>query len=151
LADFLTFCSTCLADEKYAAAAAKIAQFKNYLGAYNHWYPLDGFKKVLSKPGKYSFQNKIAVIHDLVKPFEEVDPKFGQCPDDKCYLWALVPNGVRGYKSEMMPMTDVNEDLTFRDGHLGSKHCTLIEESEIIKTFRSNDSPVGFGPSFTTG
>jgi len=152
LAEFLAFCNECLTTrQEYHPAVEKIEQYKNYKGEYSHWYPFDGFKKVLANPGKYSFQNKIAVIHDLSKPFGKVADVFVHVPDEKCNLWALVPNGVRGYKSVMMPMVDDNDDLTFRDGSLGDDHLTLIEESEIIKTFRSQDSPVGFGPSFTTG
>src|SRR5690606_37111951 len=96
-----------------------------------------------------SFKNKVAGIHDIVSAFGKLGD-YDEVPDDKCVASALIPNGARGYRTVKSSM--LNDDiLSFRVGSLRDLDCTLIEENEIIQSYRDNSLPVGFGPSFTTG
>jgi hypothetical protein len=124
----------------------------SYRRQYSHWYPSGGIKKILDHPGECEFKHLMAAVHDIEDAFSEgKDGDYGDVPGDKCVASVLVPNGAGGYDLEKRPLSDDDDRLTFRQGSLRDRDCTLTEQSEIIKSARDWGMPLEFGPSFTTG
>lgn len=152
LEEYLTHVALTLEKPAFAQVKKEIfPTIMSYSKEYGHWYPHGGIKRILREPGKCDLKEKVAGVHDIVSAFSHFDPKYGDVPDDRCVATSLVPNGVRGYRTVKTSMLDDNFDLTFRVGSLRDKDCTLVEDSEIIRSYRDAWIPVGFGPSFTTG
>ncbi len=152
LEEYLTHIRNCLDRQQFAAAKKEIfPKIGWYSKEYSHWYPKGGIAKILNEPGKCELKHKVAGIHDVVSAFKKVDSDYADVPPEKCVATALVPNGVRGYRTVKSPMEDEDYNLLFRVGSLRDKDCTLVEENEIIRSYRDVGVPVGFGPSFTTG
>jgi len=152
LTDYLSFVNQCLGDGKYTRVRSTIYPTIGwYSKEYSHWYPSGGIKKILTSPGRCEFKEKIAGVHDIVAAFGKYSDDYDTVPNDRCIASALVPNTVRGYKTVKQSMLAPGNNLTFRVGSLSSHDCTLIEDNEIIRSYRDANIPVGFGPSFTTG
>ena len=152
MTEFLAFINAMLNEQKYAAVRRIVfPKIGSYSKKYSHWYPSGGIKKCLTDPLNVQFQHRVAAIHDVVDAFSTIDEKFDIVPDSKCKGTILVPDGVGGYTHHQVDLADADGNLVFRDGHLGSRHCTLKEENEIIMSYRKSNMPTGFGPSFTTG
>jgi hypothetical protein len=124
----------------------------SYSYQYSRWYPFGGIKKLRDHPAQCEFKHLMAGVHDIEDAFSEgKEARYGDVPNDKCVASVLVPNGAGGYDVEKRPLTDEDDRLTFRQGSLRDRDCTLQEQSEIIKSARDWGMPLEFGPSFTTG
>jgi Domain of unknown function (DUF4157) len=151
LAEYLTFVRICLDKPWNLEIKGRIFQRLGYKGDYSHWYPIGGIAKILKHPEDCKLQHQIAAIHDIVDAFRRTFPNYYVVPDDKCVASSLQPRKGRGYQVVKTNMKDANQKLTFRVGDLNDRDTTLEESSEIIRSYRDADMPVGFGPSFTTG
>lgn len=153
LAEYLTFVRICLDKPGYSEVKGHILpRLGSYSKQYSHWYPSGGIAKILKHPEDCKLKHQIAAIHDILDAFGKTFPKYDTVPKGKCVASSLRPRKWgHGYIVVQTSMLDANEKLTFRVGSLRDKDCTLEESSEIIRSYRNVDVPVGFGPSFTTG